>query len=199
MVWSRARGGLVWYQENPVPAVCKKAHKFFLCFCLIPIEDPCLLFQATLDSVALSQVFPQPFLPKSRAHTSHRLKLWSPSAPSAVHLCPSGMSKPKLCAYWKYGWAVDLLCVSPVRYDTAARSTWSSSNSLSCFLNTKLFFLQVYVYKDFQIFTWTKIPWSWSWHHAELYIIAKDKFQTLGYWEQTRIKGKETREEFKKK
>lgn len=75
MVRSRARGGLVWYQENPVPAVCKKAHKFFLCFCLIPIEDPHLLFQATLDSVTLSQVFPQPFLPKSRAHTSHRLKL----------------------------------------------------------------------------------------------------------------------------
>lgn len=66
----------------------------------------------------------------------------------------------------------------------------SSSNSSSHFLNTRLFFLQGCVYKDFQILTGTKNPQSRGWHHSMLYIIIKDKFQTLGYSEQTRNKRK---------
>lgn len=156
---------------------------------------PSLLFQATLDSVSLSQAFLQSFLSRSK---THRLKL--------LHVGPCGLllQFTSILLGWgnpNYVYIENMVglwiyCMS-AQYDMTQllRALWALL-TLFCFLNTKLFFLQVYVYKDFQILTRTKIPWSWGWHHAELYIIIKDKFQTLRYSEQSEIKRKETREEF---
>lgn len=132
MVWSWVRGGLVRYQENPVPAVCKTARKSFLCSWLTPFEDPLCFSRLLLILYPslrpfFSHSFPDPGL------TDWSCSMWVPViffSPFAVHLHPFGMRKLKLCVYWKHGWAVDLLYVSPVWYDTAAKSTLSSSNSI---------------------------------------------------------------------
>lgn len=138
MVWSCVRGGLAWYQEDPVPAVCKKNCELLLCCWLTPVKNPHLLFQATLDCVALSQAFLQPFLPKSKTHTSHRLELPRVGLCGLLHFLQFtsvllGWRNPN-SVHWKYGWTVPLHYVSPVWYDTAAKSTLSSSNSLSFML-----------------------------------------------------------------